>query len=212
MEAEEKDGAAILSGVIVGKLGSYIEKYQCHVCPDATKLANEVSRREYLLGTFRPGGPASVERGRYLKRVKDWKAQAEAFLTELFTLRRATEIVEQQYFDGLPVLFADEAEGLDQLVTLVQELINDYNDDLASRLEDQQRLLSDSGSEAQVIRFIIDPAGTTEKIEGPVKDRVAYTVDFAKAEALGLIGETEKASQFADRHLPKKARHIRVAS
>jgi hypothetical protein len=98
-------------------------------------------------------------------------------------MRRATEIVEQHYLDGQPSLFVEAAEGLDQLAGLVQELIDGYNEDLASRLEDQQKLLSDAGSKEQELGLIIDPTGVNGKIEAPVNDRVAYVVDVAKAEA-----------------------------
>jgi len=200
VDAEGREGATILAGVTVGKLRGYSENYRHHVCRDAEELADETSRRDSLLDSLRPGRPGSLEKERYLKRVGDWKDQAENFLTELYTMRRATEIVEQLYFDGQPSLFVEAAEGLDQLVALVQELIDGYNEDLASRLEDQQKLLSNVGSPVQELPLIIDLTRVTGKIDGLANDWVAYFVDMAKAEALGLIGETERAAVFADRH------------
>jgi len=200
VDDEGGEGTAILAGVKVGKLSSSPGGHLSHVFRDADELAIEVNRRESLLTSLRPGWPDSLEKERYLKRVGDWKDQAENFLTELSTLHRATEIVEQRYFDGQPSLFVEAAEGLDQLVALVQELIDGYSEDLASRLEDQQKLLSNVGSPAQELPLIIDLTRVTGMIDRLANNRVAYFVDMAKAEAWGLLGETERAAVFADRH------------
>jgi len=199
VEADEKDDAAILAGVTVGELRVYFEKYRHHVCDSAKELVNEVGRRESFLDSYRPERPSRLEGRRCYKRVRDWKDQAEYFLTEIYTLRMATEVVKRQYFDGQPVVFAGEAKGLDHLITLIVELIGDFNEDLASRLEDQL-WLGDAGSEDNELPWTIDLTAVTEKVEDPVDHRVSYVVDMAKAEALGLLGETEEAAKFADRH------------
>jgi hypothetical protein len=60
--------------------------------------------------------------------------------------------------------------------------------------------LGDAGSEDNELPWTIDLTAVTEKVEDPVDHRVSYVVDMAKAEALGLLGETEEAAKFADRH------------
>ena len=69
VDAEGREGAAILAGVTVGKLSGYSDNYRYHVCRDAEELADETSRRESLLDSLRPGWPDSLEKERYLKRV-----------------------------------------------------------------------------------------------------------------------------------------------
>ena len=98
-----------------------------------------------MLDSLRPEKAGDLEEEGCHQPVRDWKDQVEDFLTELHTLRPATENIDQRYFDGQQVLFANEAERLVQLVTLVEQLIDVYNEALASRLEGQQRLLREEG-------------------------------------------------------------------
>ena len=113
---------------------------------------------------------------------------------------RDTEIIEHRYFDGQRILFPHEAERLNALVTLIEMLIGDYNQDLASRLQEQQTLLSKDGALERDLASIVDLTVVARKIDGPANDRVAHIVDFAKVDALRMIGETEQAATLAGRH------------
>ena len=113
--------SATLAGVNVGKLSCCVDSYWSRVCNDPVELASEVNRRVSLLSSLRPKQPSSGEDENY----------------------------HQCYFGGQQALFADEGEELDQVVTLVDKLIDVYNEVLAPRLEGRHRLLREAGSEEQ---------------------------------------------------------------
>ena len=47
----------------------------------------------------------------------------------------------------------------------------------------------------------VDLAGSIENVQRAANDPFTYPVDVAKAEALDMMGETEKAVQLVDRHI-----------
>ena len=144
--------------------------------------------------------PSRCRRGAGLA-VQDIEARIQRFVAvaALYMLRRSHTSIDQRYFDGQQALFDDEREGLDQLVTLIEKLIDLYNDDVAARVESQERLLRETGTEVRAVRGVIRLTDVAGKIDGPANDRVAYMVDMAKAEALTLMGEAKKAVTYADR-------------
>ena len=47
----------------------------------------------------------------------------------------------------------------------------------------------------------VDLAGSIENVQRAANDPSTYPVDVAKAEALDMMGETEKTVQLVDRHI-----------
>ena len=92
-------------------------------------------------------------------------------------------------------------ERFDQLVNHAEQLVGFYSEYLASRLENQLRLLSETELEKPEARLVNDLVDIAGKIGGPANDEATYLVDMAKADALSLMGEAEKELEFADRHI-----------
>lgn len=201
VDVEGDEGEATLAGIKVGKLSCYLDRYRNRVCQDAAELQSESERRSSLLRSLRAEESESYGVESFRRRVREWKDQAEDFLTELYSLRQANETIGKRYFDGRQVLFNDEVESIVDLVSLAENLVEFYNEVLAVRFESHAEVLRETRSEVQSIRWVINLADVTNEINRSANDRVAYVVDMAKAEALSLMGETEKAMKFADRHL-----------
>ena len=139
--------------------------------------------------------------GRALQRVRSWKVLSETFLKELYTLSRAIESINRRYFDGQEALFPGEGDGFGELVSHVEQLTGAYNEEVASRIERQERLQSETSTEDREAALVIDLVDLARKIDGPASEQTAYLVDMAKAEALSLMGETKKGLEFAERHI-----------
>ena len=193
------DDSPTLLGVKVGKLNCHADRTQLHVCPGADELEEEIRRRETLLESLRVRQSGRRSEERFHDRVRSWKNLSETFPMELYTLRQVIDSINQRYFDGQEALFPGEAGRLSELLSHVEQLTDFYNEDLASRLESQIQLFSET--EETEVRFGINLAELNGKINDPANAEVDYLVDMAKAEALSLMGETKKGLEFADRHI-----------
>ena len=126
---------------------------------------------------------------------------ALGFLPEIYALRRAFDSINQRYFDGQQTLFPTVAEGLEQLLALVEKTVGIYKENLAGEIERLESLLNETRDEERACPLAIDLAALTDDVQGAAKGQVAYLVDMAKADALDLIGETRQASEIVDRHV-----------
>lgn len=88
------------------------------------------------------------------------------------------------------------SEGFDQLLALVEKTVGIYNENLAEENERLERLLNETGDEQGESPLTIDLAGLIENVQGAAKEQVAYLVDMAKAELLGLLGGVVKRSSW----------------
>ena len=127
----------------------------------------------------------------------------EGFLREVYLLSQAIESINQRYFDGLQSLFPKVAQGFDQLVSIIEELVEIYNRGIAEGLEFLVRLPQEPGSEEPKAPLSIDLASLTEQSRQPNNALITSLVDMAKAGALTHIGETDKALELVDRHISK---------
>ena len=200
VEEHGGEGEATLPGVKVGKLDCYLDGYRNRVCRDAAELAQEVTLRESSLESLQPGTAGGNE-DQFRQRVERWKELALGFLPEVYTLRGAIESINQRYFDGHGVLFPAEVEGLDQLLALVAKLVGNYNEALADSIGRVETLLGGTKKGHQPSQLTIDLAGSIKSVRGAAKEQVAYLVDMAKADALGVLGETRQAMELVDRHV-----------
>ena len=200
-EAHGGEGLADLGGVKAEKLSCYCEGYRYRVCRSAGELAEEVIRRESLLESLQIGKPDSSNDERFRQRVDHWMESALGFLPEIYLLRRAIDSINQRYFEGQEALFPTIAEGYDQLLALVEKTVDIYNQDLAGDIERLERLLSETGDGQDESPLTIDLAGLIENAQGTASGQVAYMVDMAKADALELLGETQKAFELVERHV-----------
>ncbi len=123
------------------------------------------------------------------------------FLPELYTLRGAIDSINRRYFDGQQALFPTVAEGFEQLLALVEKTVGVYNENLAGDIERLEWLLNGTGDEQQASDIKVDLPELNENVQGAAKGQVAYLVDVAKADALEMLGENQKAVELVDRHI-----------
>ena len=98
-------------------------------------------------------------------------------------------------------MFPGSAADLDQLVSLVETLVETYNHDVANRLDQLDQLLGDSNQTHQVPPLTIDLGDVDRKVGRTVEAHFSFFVNMAKAEALDVRGENEKAVAIMDRHV-----------
>ena len=91
-------------------------------------------RREHATLKLAPPGllRESFLEEELLPKGLDWKAQAEEFLTELYTLRGAMNSINQCYFDGHQTMLPNLAQWFDQLVACVERFVGGFNGDIAT--------------------------------------------------------------------------------
>ena len=116
-------------------------------------------------------------------------------------LRGSIASINQRCFEGQEVLFPAVVEGFDQLQALVEKLVGNYNEDFADSIEGAEELLEETKNGQQPSRSTIDFAGLIENAQGAATAQVAYLVDMAKADALGILGENRQALELVDRHV-----------
>ena len=68
-------------------------------------------------------------------------------------------------------------------------------------IEHLERLLIETRDGQDEAPLTIDLSGLIGNVEGAAREQVAYLVDMAKADALGLLGETRQAFELVDRHI-----------
>ena len=180
---------ASLAGIKVGKLDCYLDGYQHRNCPNATEWAKEVSQRESVLESLQVGNSDSSSEEHFRQRVEHWKGLVLVFLTEIYTLREATDSIRRSYFEGQQIMFPAVAEGFDQLLALVEKTVAIYNENVANVIERMERLSDDPGDGRQVSPRIVDLAVLAGDAQESAKEQLAYLVDMAKADALEILGE-----------------------
>ena len=87
------------------------------------------------------------------------------------------------------------------MMALVEELVDIYNSDFAVGLERLGKLMNNTGPEEQEVRLAGDVADLIGKTDTPANEQVAYLMEMAKAHALELLGETQKAVELVDRYV-----------
>ena len=128
---------------------------------------------------------------------------AEGFLREVYLLSQAIESINQHYYDGLQSMFPELAQDLDHLVSSVEEVVGIYNRGIAEDLEFLDRLLKEPDSEEPKAPITMDLASLTQQSRKSNNGLITSLVDMAKAEALSHMGETGKALELVERHIPK---------
>ncbi|PKB73397.1 MAG: hypothetical protein BZY75_02105 [SAR202 cluster bacterium Io17-Chloro-G7] len=123
-----------------------------------------MSRRESLLVTGQVGRSDGSDDMLFRQRSERqrgerWKEQALGFLTEIYILRSAINLISERYFDSQQGSFPAVAEGFDQLSASVEKLVDVYNEVLAGEIESLEMLLIDKGNKQDECLLKIDLAG-----------------------------------------------------
>ena len=122
------------------------------------------------------------------------------YLGELCDLQLTFDSVNQRYFDGQTSLFPASAHALLMLIDQAEKLVSAYNRDLAVYLELLYSTINGSDGQESEIRYTIDLTNLRNRKQGTSTDQAAYLVDMAKAEALDMMGETDRAMLLVDQH------------
>ena len=93
------------------------------------------------------------------------------------------------------------AQGFEELVGHIENLVDLYNRDLADGLDRLMAILPKGDSQRSVEPFSLDLSTLDGLTEEPAKHEVAYLVDMARVEALDTMGENQKAVAILDRHV-----------
>ena len=196
---------AHLTGVPVGPIRCWAEEYPYSVqeAQEAWKRAKErvdlltflrsrtlhdLDREPHLFTRPSPLGKRS-----FLEEARAWQEHALAFGQEVGALQQALSIIGQRYFEGTPLLLDDERQTLDGQRAFWQQLVGLFDDLVVAELE------STSNEGERVLKLgltAIEEAGKELS-----RDRAAYLVDLAKADALRTLGETNAAAEVMERHL-----------
>jgi len=86
------------------------------------------------------------------KTVNEWAVRLRELATELFSLRRASELIQNKYFEGEGILFEDAIEDLAQQTTIVETMMHNYDrvaieagrPELATDSENFRKVVADS--------------------------------------------------------------------
>ena len=194
------EGEATLAEVKVRMLDCYLDGDRYRVCQKAEELAEEVGQRESLLKSLLLGKQCGNQT-RFRQQVELWKELALRFLPEIHTLRKVIDSINERYFESRGILFSSDAEGLDELLALVEKTVGIYNESLAADIERLERLLVETGDGQDESPLTIDLAGLIVNVQGTAGEQVSYLVDMAKADALELLGENRQALELVDRHV-----------
>ena len=201
MEMEGSDGVATLDEVSVGRIDCYANGYRYQVSLDVDELAKELRRREKLLASLSTGKSSSDGDSRLQGKAQQWKEMAVDYLAELYALQLDFDSVNKRYLDGQSGLFPDSTHALSHLVEQAEKLVKAYNRVLAADLELLAGTAGGSDAVESENRHAIDISNLHGKTQEASTYPAAYLVDMAKAEALDMMGETEKAVQVVDKHI-----------
>jgi len=201
VEEHGGEGPASLAGLKVSKLSCYLDGSRYSVCLDANELEEEVDQRQSLLESLQVNRPGRKGEAQSRHQLEHWRELALGFLSEIYTLRTAIDSINHRYFDGQQTLFPPVAEGFNQLLTSLEEVVDIYNEDLAGDVERVEKLLNEEGDWRQASPLMVDLEGLIENTQSAAKEQVAFMVDMAKADALDLLGENRQALELVDRHV-----------
>lgn len=126
----------------------------------------------------------------FVNKATEWVGYAKHLLLEVHTTYRAVQEIEKRYFDGRTVLFSDIAEKTEGMAEQWSVLVEMYND-----------LVQEHAGKTKVKELLLDQEKESRLNEPALRARVAFLVDMAKAEALGLLGEHEKAGTLMEEYV-----------
>lgn len=118
--------------------------------------------------------------------MKEWAGRLRDFAQELFSLRRATELIRDTYFDGECILFKDATEELEQQIRAVRGMVDSYN-----------RVLMDMNRP----RSAINSANLDKAVTELASKRATLIVALAKSTMLDDFGETQASKAIANRYI-----------
>ena len=119
----------------------------------------------------------------------------------MYTFRETFDSINQRNFDGQSALFLESAYAPFHLVEQAEKLVDLNNRDLTGDLELLDRAAGGSDAKGSENRHSIDLSSLRGGTQVVATDPAAYLVDMAKAEALDMMGEPEKATKLVDRHI-----------
>jgi hypothetical protein len=196
------DRAAILEGVKVSTISSYLKGCWYPLCTDEGEEAEERRRRESLLPDLRGWQPGSRGDERYRRRIASWKEMASGFLCDLYSLQQAADVFSRRYFDGRDLLFPAHTRSLARLVEVVEEVVvaAGYNNGFARGSGEETGMAPDE-MEATESPTAIEIAALKEAEAPAAQQHTAFLVDMARADALDALGENKAAVAIVDRHI-----------
>ena len=158
VQEHSKENVTVLAKVKPGKLSCYLESYQYRLCSDSGESAEQASQRQTLIEAPSVGKSSVDVKKRFRQRAEEWRKMALCVLPEIYTLREANESINQRYFEAQGILFPSFAEGFHQLLNLMEETVDIYNEDLAGSIERVERLLNETGDLIDESPLMIDLA------------------------------------------------------
>ena len=111
--------------------------------------------------------------------MNEWACSLREFAIELFSLRTASELIRDKYFDGAYILLKDAIEDVEEQTKVVQKMMDAY--DRVAAEAGQTGLVTDSDN----LHMAVSQRAT---------ERADYIIALAKSKMLDDFGEDEAAN------------------
>jgi hypothetical protein len=194
------EGKASLVGVQVSRLSSFLDAYIYRLHQNAAEAERERRRRESLLEPLSGWKPGRRHNDQFQQRCLSWKEMAESLLIEVYSLHEMVNTIGQRYFDGHQMLFPSSTGDFIQLNECVEHLVEGYNLEFDSELENKASSSQDNQQRAPLQHLLDVSAQRIEAV--PVAQRqTVFLVDISRADALDSMGEYQKALDLMYHHV-----------
>jgi hypothetical protein len=166
-----------IAGVQVDRLQCYVEAYDYILCLDGVedRLKQRGSQLSLMGGTE---GLRAKQDGSFCKEM------AGTLISTLFGFQQAVTTIKQRYYNGEEILFPDLVQSLSDLTKYTEDLIKEFNDDVAGKPE-----------------YKMDIEALRQGAGKVATERVSYLVDMAKADALDALGEHRAATELVEQYI-----------
>ena len=126
----------------------------------------------------------------FIKEAGAWREYTRLVMAEVDAVHGAVDVVARRYFDGQAILSPDLAEECQETLEAWDTIIEMYNGMVEQRV-----------SQKKVKALLLDREKERMSNEPAVQAKAAFLVDMAKAKALGLLGEHERAGTIMEKYV-----------
>jgi len=131
------------------------------------------------------------EKGKdFIKEAGAWREYTRLVMGEVDAVHGAVDAIARRYFDSRVILSPDLAKERRDTLEAWDKVIEMYNGMVEERVDQKK-----------VKELLLDREKEWISNEPAVQTKAAFLVDLAKAEALGLLGEHERAGTLMDKYV-----------
>src|SRR5262249_52145492 len=145
----------------------------------------------YVIQGSAPDGPSDEE-------LESWRSKARDHQRWLLEVRRALELIEQEYFDGTAIVFRGSWALLQENIKELSEFLEPFDDRLAWARAEAAKLGDEDDSKqfrAHLERLAEFGRLAPDAHEGGARRQATAWVNLVRAMVLDEFGETGRAKQ-----------------